>query len=487
MTPIGHFSIISETESNPSIVTMFMTLQGTEPFSVRRMQQLWKERGIMERFPRFQSVANKDWPGYFERESLGENNSGIVEKHITETLYPVGDYRSEIRHRIQELQSTRFDLSETLWHMWVAPWGDRNRKDDLPMAHSAYAGTGESLLIFRSHHVLADGASMGAVLIEFFDEAQELKHIITKELKRRGAKAKSFLDRLKGRLLRVLWLAGGSIQAVAYQLKLLMLHIMHADPWKVLHAIYCKTYVKTEQRTISWAGEVATVDQVKYVATQLGGPNCTVNDIFVSCVAAAVTKQLDSHSRNHIRDGVCLPEQKNMHITIPVHLSGGVLLPGQQLGNNLGAFVARLPATTEIDSVSRLLAVHDELNYLKRTPAAFVSFLLAKSLSYSAYILPQTLTSWVFRRASAGSSAVVTNVRMPPKACHIDGRLVKETFAFIPLPPGVPIGVVVSSYAGSISLTLTAEPWAVPDGDQFLSFVLEEYLTLLEMAKLKVS
>jgi hypothetical protein len=117
-------------------------------------------------------------------------------------------------------------------------------------------------------------------------------------------------------------------------------------------------------------------------------------------------------SRNHIRDGVCLPEQKNMHITIPVHLSGGVLLPGQQLGNNLGAFVARLPATTEIDSVSRLLAVHDELNYLKRTPAAFVSFLLAKSLSYSAYILPQTLTSWVFRRASAGSSAVVTNVRM---------------------------------------------------------------------------
>jgi hypothetical protein len=51
----------------------------------------------------------------------------------------------------------------------------------------------------------------------------------------------------------------------------------------------------------------------------------------------------------------------------------------------------------------------------------------------------------------------------------------------------VPIGVVVSSYAGSISLTLTAEPWAVPDGDQFLSFVLEEYLTLLEMAKLKVS
>ena len=56
-------------------------------------------------------------------------------------------------------------------------------------------------------------------------------------------------------------------------------------------------------------------------------------------------------------------------------------------------------------------------------------------------------------------------------------------YGFVPLPPGVPIGVVVMSYAGNVNLTLTAEPWAVPDPDMFLSWILEEYLRLFLLAK----
>ena len=50
---------------------------------------------------------------------------------------------------------------------------------------------------------------------------------------------------------------------------------------------------------------------------------------------------------------------------------------------------------------------------------------------------------------------------------------------FLPLPPGIPVGVVVMSYAGVVSLTVTAQPWAVPDADQFLVWMLEEYQRLL--------
>jgi hypothetical protein len=45
---------------------------------------------------------------------------------------------------------------------------------------------------------------------------------------------------------------------------------------------------------------------------------------------------------------------------------------------------------------------------------------------------------------------------------------------FLPLPPGIPIGVVVQSYAGAVSRTVNAEKWAVPDADKFLGWVLEE-------------
>ena len=38
--------------------------------------------------------------------------------------------------------------------------------------------------------------------------------------------------------------------------------------------------------------------------------------------------------------------------------------------------------------------------------------------------------------------------------------------------------MVVSSYNQSVGLAITAEPWAVPDADRFLSWVVEEYQTL---------
>jgi phosphoribosylcarboxyaminoimidazole (NCAIR) mutase len=63
------------------------------------------------------------------------------------------------------------------------------------------------------------------------------------------------------------------------------------------------------------------------------------------------------------------------------------------------------------------------------------------------------------------------------------GRRVESIYGFVPLPPGIPVGVVVSSYAGNMALTVTAEPYAIPDADRFMGWVLEEYLSLLNKAK----
>ena len=56
---------------------------------------------------------------------------------------------------------------------------------------------------------------------------------------------------------------------------------------------------------------------------------------------------------------------------------------------------------------------------------------------------------------------------------------------FYPLPPGLPVGVLVQSYGNVVSLSVTAEKWAVPDADQFLKWVLEEYQLLCKEAALK--
>jgi hypothetical protein len=58
---------------------------------------------------------------------------------------------------------------------------------------------------------------------------------------------------------------------------------------------------------------------------------------------------------------------------------------------------------------------------------------------------------------------------------------------FYPLPPGLPVGVLVQSYGNVVSLSVTAEKWAVPDADQFLAWVLDEYKLLCTEASMAKS
>jgi hypothetical protein len=65
----------------------------------------------------------------------------------------------------------------------------------------------------------------------------------------------------------------------------------------------------------------------------------------------------------------------------------------------------------------------------------------------------------------------------------LDGQAIVSMAGFLPLPPSIPIGVSITSYNGEISLSVTAEPWAVPDGDLFLKWMLEEYARLEKITK----
>jgi hypothetical protein len=266
------------------------------------------------------------------------------------------------------------------------------------------------------------------------------------------------------------------------------------NPWKQLPRD------SENRRTLSWS-EVAPIDQVKWIANVLSTDEnngsqtkekITVNDIFVSCVTAALAKQLDYHrTRLQNTSNQSLPRQKNMHIALPVHMKGGIVMPDESVGNNIGAVVARVPGELENDDngcVARLQAVSREMHSIKRTPAALLSHLLAKGLSFAAAtVLPQSWASKLYAAANAGSVAVVSNNRGLNSHVHIKGRRLESMYGFVPLPPGLPVGVVVMSYAGNINCTVTAEQWAVPDADQFVAWILEEYLQLLEVAKAKVS
>jgi len=177
------------------------------------------------------------------------------------------------------------------------------------------------------------------------------------------------------------------------------------------------------------------------------------------------------------------------------------------MGNKIGAMVSRIPAEDGIDTSStsakmaedRLISVNKVLTERKQTPAAVLSYLMASVMGFMGRGVSSSSTMglddeedegppssfwlpFLFEKAHANASVVVTNVRGPEKLIHLDGRPVHRSLGFLPLPPGIPIGVVVSSYNQQVSLTVTAEPWAVPNADQFLDWVAEEYASLRSQA-----
>jgi len=250
-------------------------------------------------------------------------------------------------------------------------------------------------------------------------------------------------------------------------------------------------------RSLSWC-EAAPVDEIKKVIKTLS-PTATINDVFVSCVSYAIVKQLEEHKGTSIsKDAASEQLPKYMNVAIPVHLRGGVVPPGESMGNKIGAMLAQVPAAytppndstnTNHNNPSTMLSATDRLNMVsksisatKRTPAPLLGFLMAKLCSD---ILPETLSKSIMTHATSNAAVSISNVRGPSKKLHWNGRTVESIAGFLPLPPGMPVGVVVQSYAGVVSLSVTADKRVVPDADRFLGWMLKEYTRLCDEANCK--
>lgn len=457
---MGRFAYESETDSNPSVPTFFVAMTGDKGYSRQDFVQRWNDRGISKKHARFEQAVDTEKAGYFKA------STESIQDKVFETLFPIV-YRKDLGYRLSSWLGSNLDLEKGLWQVQVSsgPLGrsgaiSSQKTQMLPLDQT------ESIIMFRGHHALADGVSLVAAFLELCDEAEEFQTRIKSEIKKREGRAKTLLQKILMLLKRFIWFCHGSIMALSYQFKLFW-----TTPENPFDQVLELGSTPKKGRTVSWC-DAAPIDQVKFVAKCFGS-KVTVNDVWVSCVTYAIKKQLEHH-RERLQGTLELP--KHVTVVVPVHLGGGILPPNQKIGNFIGAFAAQVPLTD-----NNLPEVHSTLSWVKKTPAALLTFLLAKSTVF----LPLSLKQYLFSKASANACVTVTNVRGYDKELHIEGNTVQSLAGFVPLPPGVPIGVAVQSYAGDFSLSVTAQPWAVPDADQFLIWVLEGYQRMYEECKLK--
>jgi diacylglycerol O-acyltransferase len=475
MTKVGRFSVLSETADNPAVTVLILALSG-KPMQPKDFINLYQSRKIDTKHERFRSTLDR-----------GDLTHFITKEDFVPTVkeaiaYPVV-YRRELKDWATDAVLQPMNLSESLWQAWTFTGGAIGQSGAFPKPKGMSAADKnrfdkdavESLLLFRAHHCMADGVSFGAIFGDLADECEEINELVASKIRALKKRKRTWWQRFQIMLYYWGW---GSIKSVAYQIYLYWQSLISHDPWKLLKA---QPNMATIPRTMSWV-QVAEVDEVKQVAeyfSQFSKGKVTVNDVFCSCVSAAVAKLMRFHQNRYPDLDLRLPY---MNLVMPVHMQGGILLPGQSIGNKIGALISRIPAQEVDDPQERLNQVHTVLFERKQTPAAALSYLTAMAFGAVGVRMGGGLLPWLFEKAHANASAVVTNVRGSETAIHLDGRRVEASLGFLPLPAGIPIGVCVQSYNQKVTLTLVGESWAVPDADLFLSWVVEEYQTLLQQA-----
>ena len=455
LTPIGKFALLSQTERNPSVITFFIALASKdEGMRANEFEDLWTT--VMDKHPRFRfNVSAID--------KCFEENTRPLAEHILEVSHPANP--DHFKERVNSFLTTPLDVSEQPWEVCLSsgPIGSSgailNSKE---LSEQGYVT--ETVALFRVHHVVCDGVSISTVVKDVADEATKLDDMMLHEVEKFTALAQK-VGSIQRLVCLFMYYAIGSIYAISLQLWNM---IFSSNPFEV----FTKNLPDTENKSsVDWA-YLADIEDAKNVAKSVSR-HTKLNDLFVALLGAALERQYqDLKEKSNASREICFKPPSSVNIVVPVSLRR---YPWEEIGNNIGAFVTTIPFNPEErqgKSLSRLRQISKTLSRIKQTPAPLISWFTTSLISW---LGSEAVAKDVIVRANCHATAVVSNVHGFPFQIHWKGRPVGMLCPFLPLPPGVPVGICCTSYDGKLILSVEADANIVPDPKQFLDYMLEEY------------
>jgi diacylglycerol O-acyltransferase len=221
-----------------------------------------------------------------------------------------------------------------------------------------------------------------------------------------------------------------------------------------------------------WTSAAATLDDVRTIRQGIGG---TVNDV----VLAAITRGYRDLALARGED----PSELTLRTLVPVSVRAES--DHGLTDNRVSAIFFELPVHVE-DPLERLAAVRTEMGRLKAShePEA------GEALTAFVGALPPTLTAKGTRLAvrllarvqQRSMNTVTTNVPGPQCTLYAAGRAMLEYLPFVPLGPGVRIGVAILSYDGKLAFGVTGDFDTAPDIAVVAEGIEAEISTLVHLA-----
>jgi diacylglycerol O-acyltransferase len=206
-----------------------------------------------------------------------------------------------------------------------------------------------------------------------------------------------------------------------------------------------------DRRCSAW-----TTLPLEEVLTVRGRAGCKVNDVLLAVIAGALRRYLEAR-------GVATDELR-VRTIVPVSVRRSH--ERLQLGNLVSAMLPRLPVNVA-DPVARLHVVAKEMQELKLRGQPRAAGLLLSVLG----ALPAPVEALLGRLAPEGlvANTICTNVPGPREVRYLLGRRVGALHGLVPLFQSMGVEFAILSYAGTVSISATADPSLVPDVQELAS------------------
>lgn len=420
-----------ESATNPMTVVGVLTLHSR--IAVAEIRGLLEARLL--RFGRFIQFPTQDLAGAHWQTDANFS----MDAHVHALVLPAPAGQRELEAAVSDLASTALDPRHPLWQIHVV---ERYRRG--------------SALVLRFHHCYGDGAALLRVLATLADPSPHAPSADSQDAPRIDSAAIPMIGPALSLLQDV---GGGAVNLVSASLHALLHPTQTAALAQQVSAATGelariatltdepRTPLKgslSARKAVAWATPLP-LHEIKIIGRALG---CTINDVLLATVAGALGR--------YARRLGCMSQELSIRALVPVNLRP----PDAQveLGNRFGLVFAALPIG-ERNPMTRLLAVHEGMEALKRSAQPLMSFWLLTALG----MLPGVVESQAIDVFTSKATVVISNVPGPATPMYLHDARIDGQHFWVPQAGSIGIGVSLLTYDGHVHFGVMADRNLIAD------------------------
>ena len=363
--------------------------------------------------------------------------------HVRHSALPPRARAQDLDNLMGRLMSQELDRHRPLWEMWLV--------EGLPRKQWA--------LISKVHHCMVDGVSGADLLTVLLDASPDVQVTPSPAWTPdpEPSDGRLLLDAVKGLLVAPGRQVASVIRSAGAPRDTLR---RLTDTLAGVRSFGRRMTTPSAPLSIEgsigshrrWAVARCTLAETKAIRQVFGG---SVNDVVLTAITAAFRELLVQRG-----DAV---DHATMTSLVPVSIRSG---DDHTYNNQVSMMIAELPVGI-VDPLERLRAVTAGMAELKRSnqaTAGAAAFDIVDLMPPALFGASVRAAMTIMRRTPQRIiNTVTTNVFGPPYPLFALGREMVDYLPFVPLSPGVRVGVAILSYNGRLAFGITGDYDSAPD------------------------